>query len=312
MYWLLIAFFAFICGCSHVPRRDAPSEVPLSNLDEWLARRERLIPGIKAKTEKQIIWAGEPGEKTRLSMIYLHGFSATRGEMAPVCDLAAKHMGANLFYTRLTGHGRDGEAMGDAKLTDWQEDVLEAWEIGKLIGDRVIVVASSTGAPLAVWLAAEVMGKNEHGMAALVLVSPNFLPANKAAKIVLWPGGRLLTRIVVGKYAGFEPKNELHSYYWTSTYPSKALRTMMQACRLGNRAPLEKIEAPALFLYTENDAVVSIPTLLKAYERIGSGTKTVINIKEARDHNMAGDIISPETTQIVVDHMLNFLEDISG
>lgn len=294
-------------GCSHPPSRGSPSETPPDELDAWLSEREEQVPGIRPGTEKQIVWAGEPGEKTPISIIYIHGFSATRGESAPVCDQVAKELGANLFYTRLTGHGRDGEAMGEATLEDWQADVREAWEIGRLIGDVTIVVGMSTGAPLAAWLATDIQVVESHGLSALVLISPNFAPADKAAKIILWAGGMLMARLVVGKYTGFEPQNELHAYYWTSSYRSKALRPMMQACRLGTRAPLEEVQAPTLFLYTENDEVVSIPALLEAYERFGSEDKSVINVTEAQDHNLAGDIISPETTRIVLDHILRFL-----
>jgi alpha-beta hydrolase superfamily lysophospholipase len=177
----------------------------------------------------------------------------------------------------------------------------------KQIGDEVIVIGASTGVPLAAWLAAEVRESEDQTMHALIFISANFLPANRSAKIILWPGGRILTRLAVGKYTGFEPKNEMHAYYWTSSYLSKALRPMMQACRLGTNAPLEEIRVPVLFLYTENDEVVSIPALLEAYERFGSEEKSLINVSEARDHNMAGDIISPETTQITVDHILRFL-----
>ncbi|MDD4273595.1 MAG: hypothetical protein PHG14_07705 [Desulfobacter postgatei] len=38
--------------------------------------------------------------------VYIHGFSATRKETAPLSDLVAKTLNANLFYTRLSGHGR--------------------------------------------------------------------------------------------------------------------------------------------------------------------------------------------------------------
>jgi alpha-beta hydrolase superfamily lysophospholipase len=165
----------------------------------------------------------------------------------------------------------------------------------------------STGAPLAAWLATEIQTVESHGMSALILISPNFEPADKAAKIILWPGGRLLTRLAVGKYNSFEPQNEQHAYYWTSSYLSRALRPMMQAGRLGIRAPLEEVRVPLLVLYTENDEVVSIPALLDAYERFGSETKNLINVTEASDHNLAGEIISPGTTQIVVDHILRFL-----
>jgi hypothetical protein len=37
------------------------------------------VPG----AEKKIIWAGEAAQKTPLSIVYLHGFSATRQERAP-------------------------------------------------------------------------------------------------------------------------------------------------------------------------------------------------------------------------------------
>ena len=282
-------------------------KLPADGLDEWLSGREAQIPGIRPGTEKQIVWAGEPGEKTPISIIYIHGFSATRGESFPVCDRVAEKLSANLFYTRLTGHGRDGEALGAARLDDWQADLLEAWEIGRRIGDETVVIAVSTGAPLAAWLAADTRVVESNGMSSLILISPNFEPADKSAKIVLWPGGLLLTRLAVGKEYGFETKNDQHAYYWTSSYPSRALRPMMQACRLGTKAPLEEIQAPLLVLYTENDEVVSIPALLDAYERFGSEHKSVINVAEAQDHNMAGDIISPETTQIVVDHILGFL-----
>ena len=69
------------------------------DLDAYLAASERnaadgfeLIPG----TEKRIHWQ-VPGERTDYVVIYLHGFSATRQEMAPVAERIADQLGANLF-----------------------------------------------------------------------------------------------------------------------------------------------------------------------------------------------------------------------
>lgn len=104
-----------------------------------------LVPG----AEKTIIWANDSREKTPLSIIYLHGFSATCRETAPVFDRVAEKLGANLFYTRLTGHGRDSEAMGEVTLNAFLNDAMEAWEIGRTIGEEVIIVGTSTGA---LWL----------------------------------------------------------------------------------------------------------------------------------------------------------------
>ena len=278
-------------------------KVPDEQLDRWLEDRESTVPNLVPGTEKRIFWHDKPEKKTPFSIIYIHGFCATRQEIAPTVDRVANRIGANLFYTRLVGHGRDGEAMTEATLEGFKRDSVEAWEIGRRIGEQVIIVATSTGAPLAAWLASE-----HNDIAAIVLISANFQPANKTANVILMPGGRLLTRIAAGKTYGFEPINEDHGRYWTASYPSKALRPMMETCRLGRRSALEDISVPALFLYTEHDDVVSLPAMEEAYERMGSSTKQMINVPEAKDHVMSGDIISPQATGIVVEHILQFLE----
>lgn len=104
------------------------------DLDRYLREEEAGVPGITPGAEKSIVWAGKPGAKTPFSIIYLHGFTATRQEVAPVYDLVARSIGANVFYTRLTGHGMSGEALAAATLDDWINDTWEAYEIGERIG----------------------------------------------------------------------------------------------------------------------------------------------------------------------------------
>ena len=289
-------------GCAGA--EEEKTDPPTVGLDRWLAERESRSPDLIPGTEKVIIWNDKADEKTPLALVYIHGFSATRREIAPTLDIVADQLGANLFYTRLTGHGRGAEAMADATIEKWKTDVAEALEIGKRLGDRVIVAATSTGAPLAAWLATEYSE-----ISAVVLISANFQPANKMTNIILWPGGRIITRIAVGKRYSFEPQNADHARYWTTSYPPKALLPMMQACRLGIRSPLEHINAPVLFLYTEDDDVVDLEALKKAYERVGSEKKQLIQVREATDHVMAGDIISPQATGIVVSHIVSFIQE---
>ncbi|KZL20096.1 hypothetical protein PsAD2_01582 [Pseudovibrio axinellae] len=62
-------------------------------------------------------------------------------------------MEANLYYTRLTGHDRTGEALAEATLYDRINDLAEAVEIGRQIGEKIIIVSTSTGATLSAWLA---------------------------------------------------------------------------------------------------------------------------------------------------------------
>jgi esterase/lipase len=288
-------------GAAHAAK---PAEMPAdpAALDRWLADREAAVPDLVPGTEKHIRWHGEPGRRTPLSIIYLHGFSASRQELNPVVERVADAIGANLFYTRFTGHGRDADAMGQATVKQWIADTREAWRIGTLIGEEVIIMGTSTGGALAAWLAAE-----QRNPAALVLASPNFGPADSRAGILLWPGGRLIARLFSGRYRSFEPLNEAHARYWTERYPTGALKPMMQTVRLAWRAPLEEIAAPALVLYTEADDVVSVPKLKDAFDRLGSASKELLDLPGADHHVLAGDIVSPHATDAAVSEITSFL-----
>ena len=90
------------------------------------------LPG----TEALVAWAGEPGHQTDVALVYLHGFSASRQEIAPVIERVAEARGANVFFTRLTGHGLDGAGLAAASLDDWLTDSRRALEIGARLGRR--------------------------------------------------------------------------------------------------------------------------------------------------------------------------------
>ena len=87
------------------------------------SRYDDITPG----TEKRVIWAAETETRTPYSVVYLHGYSATSEEIRPVPDLVAKALGANLIYTRLRGHGRDGKALADASVAEWMYDTPRHW-----------------------------------------------------------------------------------------------------------------------------------------------------------------------------------------
>ena len=118
------------------------------NITEYLKLKESKLNDIKEGVQKRVIWANKENQKTSLSIIYIHGFSASSEEIRPLPDLIAKRLKANLFYTRLKGHGRDAIAMSEASIKYWIDDLHEAIEIGSRIGDKVIVISSSTGGTL--------------------------------------------------------------------------------------------------------------------------------------------------------------------
>ena len=276
-----------------------PSSLP-EDLDAWLAEREAGVDGIRPGVGKEIVWA-DPTTRARtpLSIVYVHGFSATKGEIRPVPDRVAAALGANLFYTRLVGHGRDGAAMAEASLNDWINDYAEAIAIGRRIGGQVVVMATSTGAALASWAATQ--PSLAEGVAGYVLISPNYGVRGSGAWLLTGPWGGPLARLVIGPERGFAPLNEEHARLWTARYPTQALLPMAALTRLAHDAPLETAASPALFVYSSADKVVRPDLTADAAARWGAGSETMIveGSDDASNHIIAGDTLSPSTTSLV-------------
>ncbi len=278
-----------------------------ADLDAWLAAREARVPDLRAGVHKRIHWAGAPGERTPLSIVYLHGFSASSEEIRPVPDKVADALGANLFYTRLSGHGREGAAMAEPVVGDWIEDMAEALAIGRRLGDRVVVIATSTGATLATIAATDpALSESIAGMA---LVSPNFGLMNRAARLLSLPWARHWVPLLAGADRGFEIQNADHAAFWTSRYPTVATVPLMALVDHVGRLDLSAITVPALFLYSEQDQVVSPDATSKAIEAWGGPTRRGLRVMGPGDdpgsHVIAGDILSPgqtdETARMIVE-----------
>ena len=81
--------------------------IDLSNVEKQIEIDEAAVPNLRQNIGKKILWAGKSSQKTSLSIVFIHGFSATRVELSPVIEEVAKSLGANVFFTRLTGHGQE-------------------------------------------------------------------------------------------------------------------------------------------------------------------------------------------------------------
>lgn len=288
--------------------RPAPP-ADLAALTPWLAAREAAIGDVREGTEKQIVWHGGDVQRRPLALVYLHGFSATRQETRPFADLLADALGANLFYTRLSGHGRTGAAMAEASVEDWLEDGREALAIGHQLGEQVIIVACSTGATLATTLA---MGEefDPSTVKAMVFVSPNFGVANHSARVFLWPLGGLIARVVGGEQREFTPENEAHGRYWTTRYPTSAVGTMMRLLQRVERGDPTALVMPILTFYSPADQVLDVPALIALHERFPNPRNRLQTVEGAGDksqHVLAGDALSPHTSAPLAEQAYQFL-----
>ena len=284
-----------------------PKVLP-ADLDAWLAEREAAYPDLRPGSGKEIVWAGAKGVKTPLAVVYLHGFSADREEIRPVPDEVAAALGANLFFTRLAGHGRSGPAMAEATAGDWIEDAAEAMAIGRRLGDRVLVIGTSTGGTLAALAATDPMLAQD--LAGLVLVSPNFKVRNPAAFLLDLPLAPVWAPWVAGREAGFTPVNDGHAAHWTTTYPSAAFFPMAALLREAKRTDFSAAKVPLLILSNPGDQVIN-PAAIDPVAKAWGGPVTRKELTPGPNddpygHVLAGRILSPGLTKPVVETILNW------
>ncbi len=260
----------------------------------------------KPGTEKRIFFNSAQKQKSKLSFVYLHGFSATRQEASPVFEKIASYWAAPIFMTRFFGHGLGPDDLGLAKQEHWIQDAIEAYQIGLSLGDEVILSCMSTGCALGFYLAYFFPEK----IKAMILLSPNFAPADPKSFLALGPLGPITTRLVIGPYREFTAANSQQAYYWTCKYDSAVLPEMISLVAAVRNLDLEKIKVPVLTLYTPFDKVISSPEIEKNIPRLGSKINKLIPLVETQEHVIAGNIMNPVMNDKVIGEINSFLKGI--
>ena len=274
-----------------------------ADLDAYLEEAEARFDDITPGAEKEIIWAGAAGERTPLAIVYLHGFSATKQEIRPVPDQLASALGANLYYARFAGHGRPGARLAEPQAGDWLRDAAEALTIGKRLGDRVLVVATSTGATMAtIALADPALAE---GVAGLIAVSPNYKVKAAPRAVLNMPFGRYLLPLALGEERSYEPKSEAQGKWWTTSYPLTAVLTMGRAVEEARRVKFEALTTPALFIFSDADSVIDHAETRRVAARWGASVQIanpdIPSGENVSTHVIAGDIQNPSLTAEVAE-----------
>jgi len=281
----------------------APSQIG-DDLDAFLKTSEARYSDIRPGLQKQILWAvPERHAQTPVSLVYIHGFSASSGEMRPLPDILAKNIGANLYLTRLAGHGRSDAAMAEPSVKDWLNDVAEAIAIGETLGHRVVIISTSTGGSLATYCLAQPQFRNR--VAAVIFVSPNYAVSAAGAFLLSGPWARQLAHLILGPERQFQPVTALHAQYWTHRYPTDALLPMAASVDLAGATPVETIRTPALFVISPEDRVVKPQATRDMVLRWGGPAELyeIGSVEDPYRHVLAGDALSPATTKIMAGKM---------
>jgi alpha-beta hydrolase superfamily lysophospholipase len=280
------------------------------DLDAYFAASEGRFDDIVPDTQKRVIWAGAPGVKTQLSLVYIHGFSASAQEIAPVPQRLAAGLGANLVFTRLQGHGRGGDAMAEATVAGWARDTAEAIRAGQIAGEEVIVISTSTGGTL---VAAAALDRDlMQAVKGLVFVSPNFGVNNPAAPLLTLPAARYILPPLVGAERSFEPANDAQARFWTTRYPTVAVLPMAAMVKSVVAMDFATATSPALFWFHPDDRVVRADMTADIVARWGgpvtTGAPDLTEVDDPYAHVIAGDILSPGQTETAVQMMRDWIE----
>ena len=306
---LLLIAGSFLLPQEGVDRRiNFDPAVLADNPEIWLQVSEQQYSDIRPGAAKRILWAGEKGRKTPLAIVYVHGFTGSAEELRPVPDEVARSLGANLYFTRLAGQGRSPGAMTSATAGDWVEDMAEAMAIGRMIGERVIVIGTSMGGALTA-LAASDPDLSE-SMAGVVLVSPAFGVRGWMGGVIDLPLIGWWGPLVFGSTLQIPAQNNDHARYFATEAPTRAVLPLAALIREARAQDYAAVKLPLLVVYSPDDKIVS-PDAIAAVTSVWGGP---VRIEERRmqagddpyAHVVAGDIFSPGQTEAVTAIILDW------
>lgn len=252
-------------------------EPELALLEKEITEAENTIKEVKADNQARIVWVdASRKEKTKYSIVYLHGFGASQAEGAPVHTQLAQTFGCNLYLARLRDHGVNQENTF-ASLTpeNYFETAAHALAVGKQLGDSVILIGTSTGASFALFEAAQ-----HPEIKAVVAYSPLIDFYSTITAIMDKPWGLQIMRMVMGSdYMEYIREDSLQSQYWMSKYRLEglvALKSFISAAM--TEETFQKVKCPVFMGYyykneEEQDNVVSVPAMLWMYDQLGTPQK---------------------------------------
>jgi len=309
--WLLVTKLGPRLDAS-LPETKVPTnghDISLADLSNWLDQTEREQTNVIDNAAAHVVWANENSPAvTDYCFLYLHGFSASWKETAPVTQQLANHFNSNVVQGRLAGHGLTNDAM-TATAEDWLQSVRDQYEIARKIGNKVIIVATSTGAPLSIWLCSH-FGEE---IAACCFLSPNFRIRSPLGFLLTWPLSRYWMHLIVGRRRSWEPQSTDEAQAWSHDYSTLALIEMQKTVDWTDDQALENIKTPLAIMYMRNDTTVFPAAAIDAFKHWGGSPKELIEVSvdgDAEEHVFVGDITGPKRVDWCVSQFTAFLESV--
>jgi pimeloyl-ACP methyl ester carboxylesterase len=291
-----------------------PVERNLAILEAEVDSSEKEIRGLKPDNQARIIWADpDKRQRTEYSLVYLHGFSGSQGDGFPVHLNFARRYGCNLYLSRLYGHGIDSkDPLLDLTPDNLLQSAKEAVSIGKTLGEKVILMGTSTGGTLALIIAG-----SDPEIAGLILYSPNIDLSNSRSSLLIKPWGLYLGRLIAGSkyYRTHDPDSIKH--YWYAEYRIEALVSLKSLLSSTmNRKTFSNVHQPLFAGYfyknkKEQDDQVSISRIFEMFDQVSTAPylKRKVSFPNAGAHAIASSWVSKDI-QSVESETFRFAEEV--
>jgi len=272
----------------------ADAKLPLVKYDitsvESYVKNSEAQYAIKDDNEARILWGDSAQKKTEYALLYLHGFSASWYEGYPTNVNFAEHFGCNAYFARLDQHGLvTDDALLNMKPKDLYDSAKEALLIAKTLGNKVIIMSTSTGGTLSLMLARDYPDLVD----GLILYSPNIEIRQSAAKLLTNPWGLQIGRLSEGGKMRHIEGSALESDYWYLDYRLEGPVFLQQLVEEEmNTKTFEKVTCPVFVAYyykdkKNQDDVVSVEAILKMYNDLGTDKKEKLAFPDAGRHTIA-------------------------
>ncbi len=282
-----------------MPKPVLNSNLPVveGNVGEYVAHLES-VEKVRPGNEAKIIWANDSlRQPTEYVLLYLHGFSASRREGAPVNEDFPVRYGCNAYLARLASHGLvTDDALLDMTPDRLYESAKQALVISGKLGRKVIIMSTSTGGTLALKLAAD-FPELVYG---LILYSPNVQIKSKASFLLSKPWGLQIARLNFGgKYRDLSNgSTDEICKYWYCRYRAEGpvyLQQLIDATM--KNEVFSKVKCPLFLGYyykdeQNQDQTVEVKAALKMFQQVGTpaSAKTAQSFPEAGSHVIACDL----------------------
>lgn len=296
--------------------KQFPSALPNEGeeLEDLIQEHEQSFAPLKEKNEAKIIWTDKNKKyKTEYSIVYLHGFEASRREGNPWHRAVAQKFGCNLYLSRLYDHGlKRKRYLEDYNYEKYLASAVDACRVAQKIGKKVLVMGTSAGGALALYAAGS--ERCPVRVKGLMLASPLVHIYSYESILLETKLGRKLTTL----FQGYDYKrkivnhSEIEREIW---YPYIPINAALELGRMVEKeitsSLFKNITCPVFVgYYNKNeqfhDQVVSPHAILTMVNQLATPPtkRKAVNFPEAGTHTIGSGLLSNAVPELIVQTVL--------